>query len=266
MSAIYTSAIRPNEVYLSHYGRKGMKWGMHIFTNPDGSLNALGKARLGKSIKFDKRSGQYVKMSRQERKIAKTKAKVAKIEKIAKAKRAKARLNEREKNWEEKLKKAKSENNELDAAKKEEIKKSGADFDGDKAATEPKVNTEAKASSVVSKASEREEAKRDREIAKGPARKMSDEHLSKAIDRLSQEKKYRELKAETGAGRVKKILADSGATALSKFGTAALMGLGSAVVAKAMMAYNEQNKIDNKNLNPAANAQNLFFDYLKPKK
>lgn len=36
-----------NEVYLAHYGTKGMKWGRRRYQNKDGSLTRLGKMRYG---------------------------------------------------------------------------------------------------------------------------------------------------------------------------------------------------------------------------
>ena len=50
------SAIQPwsytNTNELCHYGRKGMKWGVRLYQNPDGSLTALGRQRYGTKENF----------------------------------------------------------------------------------------------------------------------------------------------------------------------------------------------------------------------
>lgn len=50
----YTSlSTSENDIYLSHYGIKGQKWGLRRFQNPDGTLTAEGKKRARKEYKED---------------------------------------------------------------------------------------------------------------------------------------------------------------------------------------------------------------------
>lgn len=43
-----------NDTSLTHYGIKGMKWGVRRYQNKDGSLTAAGKKRYGDSNDQDK--------------------------------------------------------------------------------------------------------------------------------------------------------------------------------------------------------------------
>lgn len=50
----YTSlSTSENDIYLSHYGIKGQKWGLRRFQNPDGTLTDEGKKRARKEYKED---------------------------------------------------------------------------------------------------------------------------------------------------------------------------------------------------------------------
>lgn len=43
-----------NELYLSHHGTKGMRWGIRRYQNSDGSLTPAGKKRYGTKANFEK--------------------------------------------------------------------------------------------------------------------------------------------------------------------------------------------------------------------
>lgn len=46
-----TSGMNPNEDHICHYGVKGMRWGVHRYRNPDGSLTELAKRRMARNEK-----------------------------------------------------------------------------------------------------------------------------------------------------------------------------------------------------------------------
>ena len=46
-----------NELTITHHGKKGMKWGVRLYQNKDGSLTPLGKIRYRKTSATGERKG-----------------------------------------------------------------------------------------------------------------------------------------------------------------------------------------------------------------
>ena len=86
------------EVYLSHHGILGMKWGIRRYQNPDGSLTAAGKLRYAPDG-----NGGYRKLSRSERSAA-IKAANKRKEALEKARKTKAEKEKYEKEKNEAIK------------------------------------------------------------------------------------------------------------------------------------------------------------------
>lgn len=93
------------DVYLMHHGTKGQKWGIRRYQNPDGTLTALGRARLGLKGTYDgaKNAAKNIKNSikqahlKSQRKRNLKKARKAKAEKEAEEKRIAAEQAEEKK-------------------------------------------------------------------------------------------------------------------------------------------------------------------------
>lgn len=86
------------EVYLSHHGILGQKWGIRRYQNPDGSLTAAGKLRYAPDG-----NGGYRKLSSSERKAA-VKAANKRAEALEKARKTKAEKEKYEKEKKEAIK------------------------------------------------------------------------------------------------------------------------------------------------------------------
>lgn len=81
-----------NHDYLIHHGTKGMKWGVRLYQNKDGSLTPLGQKRYNKEVESLKK--EKAKVKAEEKVLANKKKTQAKFDKLEAEKKA---LEERKK-------------------------------------------------------------------------------------------------------------------------------------------------------------------------
>lgn len=207
---------------LTHWGIKGMKWGVRRYQNADGSLTPEGKRRLA-----------YKEMSFSERRKAKKKYK-AQQEALAKAREAS---------------KAKRE---FEAEKKRVIEKGSADdilkLKGKLTADEinkalDRLEADNKASDRLAAAVKKGKSKTESNLTpqKQKAKpkllaEMSDEEIQAKVNRMNLEKSYRQAIADRqpkGKSFVSKVFEKSGENIATQLVT---FGMGSAVnyIAKAL--------------------------------
>ena len=137
--------------HLQHWGIKGMKWGVRRYQRKDGTLTTLGKMRYDYELN---------KVRKEEQNLKNQKATKAKIDRLN------ARVN-----------KLKAEQEALDP--KASAKKQKEESETAKKAAKAEAKTKAKAT------------KEEANITEKSIKEMSNEELSRAIDRLKLESDYR---------------------------------------------------------------------------